>query len=571
MQGIKKVLLLGSWALKIWQAWEFDYSGSQAIKALKEEWIEVVLINPNIATNQTSKWVADKVYFLPVTAFFVEKVIEKEKVDWLLLAWWWQTALNCWSELYHAWILEKYWVKVLWTPVEVIDKTEDREAFNAALEEIWVKYPNSIACKNQKEADEAVKKLWFPVIIRAAFTLWGWGSWFAYNEGEFKELTKKAFSYSPQILVEESLKWWKEVEYEVVRDKNDNVITVCNMENFDPLGIHTGESIVVAPSQTLANQEHQMLRSIARKTISHLWVVWECNIQYALSPDSNEYRVIEVNARLSRSSALASKATGYPLAYIAAKLALGYKLTDLKNSITEITSADFEPALDYLAVKVPRWDLDKFRMVSQKVSSEMKSVWEIMSLWRSFEEAIQKWVRMLQIWVHWLCTTPFDFECLEDELKNPTVKRIYAVAKALEEGYSVEKINKFSFIDKWFIWKIKNIVDTKLEIIEKKELFEVFFKDQAESWELRAKKVENLSPSYLALKSLLLKAKKYWFSDNEIWEFIWKHEMEIREIRKSFWINSITKQIDTLAWEFPAQTNYLYTTYHWGFNDISFD
>jgi len=543
MKSVKKVLLLGSWALKIGQAWEFDYSGSQAIKALKEEGIEVILINPNIATNQTSKWVADKVYFLPVTPHFVEEIIKKEKVDWLLLAWWWQTALNCWSELYRAWTLKKYWVKVLWTPVEVIDKTEDRELFNNALEEIWIHYPNSIACKNQKEADIAIKKLGYPVIIRAAFTLWWWGSWFAYSNDDFEELTKKAFSYSPQILVEESLKWRKEIEYEVVRDKNWNIITVCNMENFDPLWIHTWESIVVAPSQTLANEDHQMLRSVATKTISHLWVVWECNIQYALSPTSNEYRVIEVNARLSRSSALASKATGYPLAYIAAKLALWYTLPELKNSVTWVTSADFEPALDYMAVKIPRWDLDKFRMVSQKVSSEMKSVWEIMALWRTFEESIQKWVRMLQIWVHGLCTTPFAFKCLDEELKNPTVKRIYAVAKALEEGYSVKKINELSAIDKWFLWKIKNIVDTKLEIIEK--------------WELD--------------KNLLLKAKKYWFSDNEIWEFLWKHEMDIRKIRKEFSINPVVKQIDTLAWEFPAKTNYLYSTYHWEYNDIKFN
>ena len=543
MKSIKKVLLLGSWALKIGQAWEFDYSGSQAIKALKEEWIEVILINPNIATNQTSKWVADKVYFLPVIPHFVEEIIKKEKVDWLLLAWWWQTALNCGSELYRTWTLEKYWVKVLWTPVEVIDKTEDRELFNNALEEIWIKYPNSIACKNQKEADIAIKKLWYPVIIRAAFTLWGWGSWFAYSDEDFAELTKKAFSYSPQILVEESLKWRKEIEYEVVRDKNWNIITVCNMENFDPLWIHTWESIVVAPSQTLANEEHQMLRSVATKTISHLWVVWECNIQYALSPTSNEYRVIEVNARLSRSSALASKATGYPLAYIAAKLALWYTLPELKNSITGSTSADFEPALDYMAVKIPRWDLDKFRMVSQKVSSEMKSVWEIMAIWRSFEEAIQKWVRMLQIWVHGLCTTPFDFESIDEELQNPTVKRIYAVAKALENWYSIEKINKLSAIDNWFIWKIKNIVDVKKEIILK--------------WKLD--------------ENLLLKAKKFWFSDNEIWEFLWKNEMEIRKIRKSFWLKPVIKQIDTLAWEFPAKTNYLYSTYHWEFDDINFD
>ncbi len=537
---IKKILLLWSWALKIWEAWEFDYSGSQAIKALKEERIEIVLVNPNIATNQTWKGLADKIYFLPVTPFFVEKIIKKEKPDSIMLAWWGQTALNCWSELYNKWILKKYWVKVLWTPVDVIDKTEDREIFNKSLSEIWIKYPNSFACVNEKEARKALRDLWFPVIIRAAFTLgWGW-SGFAYNEKEFDVLIKKAFAYSPQILVEESLKWWKEIEYEVVRDYKWNVITVCNMENFDPLWIHTWESIVVAPSQTLNNQEYQKLRSIATKVISHLWIVWECNIQYALNPESEEYRVIEVNARLSRSSALASKATWYPLAYIAAKLALWYSLPELKNSVTQVTTADFEPALDYLVIKIPRWDLDKFRLVSQKISSEMKSVWEIMSIWRSFEEAIQKWARMLQIWAHWLCTHPFEFKSLDDELKNPTLKRLYAVAKAFDEKFTVEKINKLTWIDKWFLYKVKNIVDTKNEIIN---LWKIW-------------------------KDLMIKAKKYWFSDNEIWEFIWKWEMEIRALRKKYWVLPIAKQIDTLAGEFPAMTNYLYMTYHWSENDV---
>lgn len=540
LKGIKKVLLLWSGALKIWEAWEFDYSWSQAIKALKEEWLEIVLVNPNIATNQTSKNLADKVYFLPVTHYFVEKVIEKERPDSIMLAWGGQTALNCWISLYKDWVLEKYWVRVLGTQVEAIDKTEDRAAFNKSLFEIWVDFPNSIACTNENEAHEALKKLWFPVIIRAAFTLWGWWSGFATNDKEFEQLIKKAFSYSPQILVEESLKWWKEIEYEVVRDSLWNVITVCNMENFDPLWIHTGESIVVAPSQTLNNSEYQKLRTIARKVISHFWIIWECNIQYALCPDSEKYRVIEVNARLSRSSALASKATWYPLAYIAAKLALWYSLPELKNSVTKVTTADFEPALDYLAIKIPRWDLDKFRLVSQKISSEMKSVWEIMSIWRSFEESIQKWARMLQIWVHGLCTHPFTFEALDEELKNPTLKRIYAVAKALDEWYSVEKINEMTWIDKWFLYKIKNIVDTKNEIIKK--------------WQID--------------KDLMLKAKKFGFSDNEIWEFLWKSEMEIRAIRKEFWVLPVTKQIDTLAWEFPAQTNYLYMTYHWTENDV---
>ena len=540
IKNIKKVLLLGSWALKIWEAWEFDYSGSQAIKALKEEWIETVLVNPNIATNQTSKEYADKVYFLPVTPFFVEKIIEKERPDSIMLAWGGQTALNCGSELYRNWVLKKHWIRVLGTPVEVIDKTEDRAIFNKNLAEIWILFPNSFACENEKEANEALEKLGFPVIIRAAFTLGGGGSWFAYNKKDFEKLTKKAFAYSPQILVEESLKGWKEIEYEVVRDVEWNVITVCNMENFDPLWIHTWESIVVAPSQTLNNQEYQKLRSIARKVISYFWIIWECNIQYALCPKSEDYRVIEVNARLSRSSALASKATWYPLAYIAAKLALGYTLPNLKNAVTEVTTADFEPALDYLAIKIPRWDLDKFRLVSQKISSEMKSVWEIMAIWRSFEEAIQKWVRMLQIWVHGLCTHPFAFENLDEELKNPTIKRIYAVAKGFDEGYSVEKVNEFTWIDKWFLYKIKNIVDTKNEIIKKGKID----------------------------KALMLKAKKYWFSDNEIWDFLSKWEMDIRNIRKKYWIIPYIKQIDTLAWEFPAQTNYLYVTYHWSENDI---
>lgn len=537
---IKKIVLLWSWALKIWEAWEFDYSWSQAIKAIKEEWINVVLINPNIATNQTSKGLADKVYFLPVTPYFVEKVIKKEKPDWIMLAWGWQTALNCWSRLYFDGTLSKYWVRVLWTPVEVINRTEDRLLFNQTLDEINVKYPRSIACYSEQEALIALEKIGFPVIIRAAFTLWWWGSGFAYNNKEFKNLIKKAFSYSSQILVEESLKGWKEIEYEVVRDQNDNVITVCNMENFDPLWIHTGESIVIAPSQTLNNNEYQLLRTLARKVITHLGIVWECNIQYALNPESDDYRVIEVNARLSRSSALASKATWYPLAYIAAKLALWYTLPELSNSVTKITVADFEPALDYLVVKIPRWDLDKFRLVSKFITSEMKSVWEIMAIWRSFEEVIQKWVRMLQIWVHGLCTNPFVFADLDFELSNPTIRRIYAVAKAFDEGYSVEKINKLTGIDCWFLGKIKNIVDTKNEIIIKKSLD----------------------------KDLMTKAKKYGFSDNEIGEFIGMHELELRALRKALKVFPVTKQIDTMAWEFPSSTNYLYMTYHGVENDM---
>lgn len=528
----KKVLLLGSGALKIGEAGEFDYSGSQAIKALKEEGIQVILVNPNIATNQTSEGLADEVYFLPVTPYFVEKIIEKERPDAIMLAWGGQTALNCGSKLYHSGVLEKYNVRVCGTPVEVIDKTEDRKIFNACLEEIGVLYPKSFACTTEDEAWEAVKKMGYPVMVRAAFTLGGGGSGFAYNDQDFKELISKALSYAPQILVEESLKGWKEVEYEVVRDSVNNCITVCNMENFDPLGIHTGESIVVAPSQTLNNSEYQMLRTIALKTIRHLGVIGECNIQYALDPKSEEYRVIEVNARLSRSSALASKATGYPLAYVAAKLALGYTLPELKNSVTQVTTANFEPALDYMALKFPRWDLDKFKQVDQKISSEMKSVGEIMALGRSFEEVLQKGIRMLQIGAYGLSTTPFTFGSLDEELKNPTPKRVFAIAQAILKGYSVEKIQELTGIDPWFLQKIQNIVKTAEELKDKRESAD------------------------------LAQAKKFGFSDAEIGKFWGKDELEVREIRKSRGILPVVKQIDTLAAEFPAKTNYLYLTYH---------
>ena len=551
--SVKKVVMLGSGALKIGQAGEFDYSGSQAIKALKEENIEVVLINPNIATNQTSEGVADEVYFLPVTPYFVEKVIEKEKPDGIMLAWGGQTALNCGSELYHSGVLKKHNVKVLGTPVEVIDMTEDRELFNRALDEIDVYYPKSIACESEESAWLAIKERGYPVMVRAAFTLGGGGSGFAYNDEDFKELIKKALSYSPQILVEESLKGWKEIEYEVVRDAVDNCITVCNMENFDPLGIHTGESIVVAPSQTLNNHEYQMLRTIALKTIRHLGVVGECNIQYALDPRSEKYRVIEVNARLSRSSALASKATGYPLAYIAAKLALGYTLPELKNAVTQETSANFEPALDYLALKMPRWDLDKFKQVSQKISSEMKSVGEIMALGRSFEEVLQKGIRMLQIGAHGVITTPFEFGDLDEELLNPTPKRVFAVAQAVIQGYSIEKIYEMTGIDPWFLHKIKNIV----------EMSETLKKEQKKLTENGANSSEkqNCGP-------IMEEAKKMGFSDHEIGKFCGKEELEIREIRKSYGVLPVVKQIDTLAAEFPAKTNYLYLTYHGEKHDI---
>ena len=549
---VKKVLMLGSGALKIGQAGEFDYSGSQAIKALKEENIKVILINPNIATNQTSEDLVDEVYFLPITPFFVEKIIKKEKPDAIMLAWGGQTALNCGSELYHSGILKKYGVQVLGTPVEVIDKTEDRKMFNACLDEIDVYYPKSIACHSENEAWGAIKKMGYPVMIRAAFTLGGGGSGFAYNDNDFRELIKTALSYSPQILVEESLKGWKEVEYEVVRDSANNCITVCNMENFDPLGIHTGESIVVAPSQTLNNREYQMLRTIALKTIRHLGVVGECNIQYALDPKSEKYRVIEVNARLSRSSALASKATGYPLAYVAAKLALGYNLPELKNMVTQQTSANFEPALDYLALKMPRWDLDKFKQVSQKITSEMKSVGEIMALGRSFEEVLQKGIRMLQIGAHGIIHTPFEFSNLDEELQNPTPKRVFAVAQAILQGYSIEKLYDMTGIDPWFLYKIQNIIDTSKNLKKEQNI------SKASDDKEETKKY----------KALLFQAKQRGFSDHEIGKFCNKKELEIRSIRKSYGICPSVKQIDTLAAEFPAKTNYLYLTYHGEKNDI---
>lgn len=549
----QKVLVLGSGALKIGEAGEFDYSGSQAIKALKEEGIKTVLINPNIATNQTSESLADEVYFLPVTADFVEKVIKKEKPDAIMLAWGGQTALNTGTELHEKGILEKYNIKVLGTPVEVIQMTEDRQKFNAALDEIDIKYPKSFACESYEEAMEAGEKIGFPLIIRAAFALGGKGSGFAENKEELEDLVQKAFANSGQILVEESLKGWKEVEYEVVRDANANVITVCNMENFDPLGIHTGESIVVAPSQTLNDSEYQLLRSIARKTIQHLGIVGECNIQYALDPNSEDYRVIEVNARLSRSSALASKATGYPLAYIAAKLALGHYLPDLKNSVTQITTADFEPALDYLVVKIPRWDLDKFRKVSHEISSEMKSVGEIMAIGRSFEEVIQKGLRMLQVGAHGLSTRSFTFDDLDYEMKNPSPKRIFAVARALGDGWDIDKIHEITGIDPWFLGKLKQIVEYKEEIKTLRD--NAKFSDK----------------NYV--KDVFGEAKKLGFSDVQIANYLKKEEYketEVRELRKELGITPFVKQIDTLAAEFPAQTNYLYLTYHADSHDVEF-
>ena len=541
--GIKKVLVLGSGALKIGEAGEFDYSGSQAIKALKEEGIESILINPNIATIQTSKGLADKIYFLPVNAFFVEKVIREEKPDSIFLAFGGQTALNCGVDLWKKGILKKYNIKVLGTPVNVIDLTEDREKFNQELTKIDVKMPTSFACTTKKSAMAASKKIGFPLIIRAAFALGGKGSGFCNNEAELNDMLDTAFAYSPQVLVEENLKGWKEVEYEVVRDGADNCITVCNMENFDPLGIHTGESIVVAPSQTLTNREYHKLRELAIKVIRHLGVVGECNIQYALDPKSEDYRVIEVNARLSRSSALASKATGYPLAHVAAKLALGYTLPELKNAVTKTTTACFEPALDYLALKIPRWDLNKFRMVSKKITTEMKSVGEIMALGRSYEEVTQKGLRMLQVGLHGLVANEdvkIEVEKFEEDIKNPTPKRILVVAEALRQGWTVKKIAKISGIDPWFLDKLKNIVDMGEEIKKKKKLDKETMKD----------------------------AKKKGFSDKQIGYLTNREELDVRAERKKMGVLPSIKQIDTMAAEYPANTNYLYLTYHGDTNDV---
>ncbi len=540
---VKKVLVLGSGALKIGEAGEFDYSGSQGIKALQEEGIETILMNPNIATIQTSKGLADKVYFLPVNAYFAEQVIKKERPDGIFLSFGGQTALNCGVELYEKGILENYDVKVLGTPVEAIQKTEDRALFNKELKSIGVNVPVSIACNTKKEGMAAAEKIGFPLIIRAAFALGGKGSGFANNKEELEEMLDTAFAYSPQVLVEENLKGWKEIEYEVVRDKIDNCITVCNMENFDPLGIHTGESIVVCPSQTLTNHEYHKLREISIKVIRHLGIVGECNIQYALDPNSDDYRVIEVNARLSRSSALASKATGYPLAHVAAKLALGYDLPELKNAVTKTTTACFEPALDYLALKIPRWDLNKFRMVSKKISTEMKSVGEIMALGRSFEEVVQKGLRMLQVGLHGLVANEdvkIESEKLEEDIKNPTPKRILVVAEALRQGWTPEKISKISGIDLWFLDKLKNIVEVGEKLKEDKELDEETMRD----------------------------AKKKGFSDKQIGFIRGKEELDIREKRKKLGVNPVIKQIDTMAAEYPAETNYLYLTYHGDKDDV---
>ena len=555
-ENIKKVLLLGSGALKIGEAGEFDYSGSQALKALKEEGIETILINPNIATVQTSEGVADQIYFLPVTPYFVEKVIQKEKPEGIMLAFGGQTALNCGVALYKEGILEKYNVKVLGTPVQAIMDTEDRELFVQKLNEINVKTIKSEAVENAEDARRAAKELGYPVIVRAAYALGGLGSGFCDNEQQLDVLVEKAFSFSPQVLVEKSLRGWKEVEYEVVRDRFDNCITVCNMENFDPLGIHTGESIVIAPSQTLTNKEYHKLRELAIRIIRHIGIVGECNVQYAFDPESEDYRVIEVNARLSRSSALASKATGYPLAFVAAKLGLGYGLFDLKNSVTKTTSAFFEPALDYVVCKIPRWDLGKFHGVDKELGSSMKSVGEVMAIGRTFEEAIQKGLRMIGQGMHgFVENKELVISDIDKALREPTDKRIFVISKAFRAGYTIDQVHELTKIDKWFLQKLMNIMKTSEEL---------------HSWGNNHKQIADLP------NELLRKAKVQGFSDFQIARAIgYEGDMEdgilyIRKHRKEAGILPVVKQIDTLAAEYPAQTNYLYLTYSDVANDVRY-
>ena len=553
-KSIRKVLILGSGALKIGEAGEFDYSGSQALKAMKEEHIKTVLINPNIATVQTSEGIADKIYFLPVTPFFVEKVIKKEKPQGILLSFGGQTALNCGVELYRSGVLDKYGVKVLGTPVQAIMDTEDRELFVRKLDQIDVKTIKSHAVENIQDALKAANELGYPVIVRAAYALGGLGSGFCNNDSELKKLTAKAFTFSPQVLVEKSLKGWKEIEYEVVRDKFDNCITVCNMENFDPLGIHTGDSIVVAPSQTLTNHEFHLLRELAIKIVRHIGIVGECNVQYAFDPKSEDYRVIEVNARLSRSSALASKATGYPLAFVAAKLGLGYGLFDLKNSVTKTTPAFFEPALDYIVCKIPRWDLSKFHGVSRLIGSSMKSVGEVMAIGRSFEEVIQKGLRMIGRGAHgFVGNKEMKVDDIEKELKEPTDSRIFVIAKAFEAGYSVDRIHEATQIDKWFLEKLYNIYLIGKDLSRFNDLRDID-------------------------KHTMRVAKENGFSDFQIGRLVFKNRKDpdtfpvlVRQYRKSLGILPVVKQIDTLAAEFPAKTNYLYLTYNGRFNDIDYE
>ncbi len=562
MTSVKKVLLLGSGALRIGQAGEFDYSGSQAIKALKEEGISTVLINPNVATVQTSQGVADKVYFMPVQPEFVTRIIEKERPDGVLLSFGGQTALNCGVELHRAGVFARYGVRVLGTPIQAIIDTEDRDLFVRRLDEIDVKTIRSQACSNVDEVRQAAVRLGYPVILRAAFALGGLGSGFCDDEDELLAQAEEAFSFSSQVLVEKSLRGWKEIEYEVVRDCHDNCITVCNMENFDPLGIHTGESIVVAPSQTLSNTEYHMLRSLAIRIVRHLGIVGECNVQYALDPESEDYRVIEVNARLSRSSALASKATGYPLAFVAAKLSLGYGLFDLKNSVTQCTSAFFEPALDYVVCKVPRWDLSKFQGVSHRLGSSMKSVGEVMAIGRTFEEAMQKGLRMIGQGLHgFVENKPLSFADIADELANATDNRVVAIAQAMQMGYSVEQIHSLTKIDKWFLYKLRHIVDIDQHMKEFRYLSDLIVDmDSSEFAEL----IEE--PCFA---DLLREAKVYGFSDSQIASAIGldatlgKEEagLKVRKWRKDLGILPVVNQIDTLAAEYPAQTNYLYMTY----------
>ena len=554
-ESIKKVLLLGSGALKIGEAGEFDYSGSQALKALREEGVSTVLINPNIATVQTSEGVADQIYFLPIQPYFVERVIQKERPDGILLAFGGQTALNCGVELDRLGILEKYNVKVLGTPVKAIMNTEDRELFVQQLDEIDIKTIKSEACETVEQARKAATTLGYPVIIRAAYALGGLGSGFADNEEELDKICEKAFSFSPQVLVEKSLKGWKEIEYEVVRDQYDNCITVCNMENFDPLGIHTGESIVIAPSQTLTNSEYHKLRKLAIKIVRHIGIVGECNVQYAFDPKSEDYRVIEVNARLSRSSALASKATGYPLAFVAAQLGMGYGLFELKNSVTKTTSAFFEPALDYVVCKIPRWDLSKFRGVDKELGSSMKSVGEVMAIGRNFEEAIQKGLRMIGQGMHgFVENKELEIKDIEAALREPTDKRIFVISKAMHKGYTVDQIHELTKIDHWFLYKLKHIIDVDEQL-------------------------KNCNINTLD-KTLLRTAKIYGFTDFQIARAVGledevdnmhKAVLVVRQLRKSYDILPVVKQIDTLAAEYPAQTNYLYVTYSGVDSDIKFE
>ena len=555
---IQKVLLLGSGALKIGEAGEFDYSGSQALKAMREEGIHTVLVNPNIATVQTSEGIADEIYFLPVTPFFIEKVIEKERPQGILLAFGGQTALNCGVALHQSGVLSKYNVEVLGTPVEAIMNTEDRDLFARKLDEIQVKTIQSHAVECVEDARRAAASLGYPVIIRAAYALGGLGSGFCDNEAELDELCSKAFAFSPQVLVEKSLKGWKEVEYEVVRDCYDNCITVCNMENFDPLGIHTGESIVIAPSQTLTNNEYHKLREIAIRIVRHIGIVGECNVQYALDPDSEDYRVIEVNARLSRSSALASKATGYPLAFVAAKLGLGYGLFELKNSVTRTTPAFFEPALDYVVCKLPRWDLGKFHGVSRELGSSMKSVGEVMAIGRTFEEAMQKGLRMIGQGMHGFVgnnTKEIPADQLNGALKAPTDTRVFAISQAFSMGYTVDQIHELTKIDRWFLDKLQSIVRTSDRLSAVKEISDLD-------------------------RELLLRAKRQGFSDFQIARFILSKQgikahdrdaLAVRALRKKLGVLPVVKQIDTLAAEYPAETNYLYLTYSGTANDIAYE